>query len=78
MSLTKAHAKDIKEIAGAIYGLTMILEEDGIREGADGEQAVLGPFEQGTINTAIQHLANQVGMLAEAIEEREQRQGGEA
>jgi len=73
MSMTKARARDIKEIASAIYGLTMILEDDGCREGADGEKAVLGPFEQGTINTAIKHLVHQIEMKAEAIEEQEGR-----
>ena len=80
MSLSKVHAQEIKEIVGAIYGLTVILEDDGCRDANEGEQSVLGPFELGTINTAIKHLASRADMLAEAIEEEEERLvgGGES
>lgn len=59
---------ELEEIAGTIYGLTKILEDDGCRDGADGEQAVLGRFEQGVINTAIKQLALRVEGIAKAID----------
>lgn len=73
MSIAYTHAKEIKEIVGAIYGLTMILEADGVRDACDGETSVFGPYELGTINSAIKHLATQADFLAESIEEEEER-----
>ncbi|MGM0913279.1 MAG: hypothetical protein ACQEXC_05805 [Pseudomonadota bacterium] len=73
MSLSKAHALEIKEIVGAIYGLTVILEEDVCRDGSEGEESVLGRFETGCVNSAIKHLSTRAADLAEAIEEEEER-----
>jgi len=80
MSLSKAHAQEIKEIVGAIYGLACISGADACRDANEGEQSAFGPFELGTINTAIKHLSNSAAGLAEAIEEAEERLvgGGES
>lgn len=69
-AFVRTHAADIREIVGAIYALTMILEGDAFREDSDGEEAALGRFEQGGINTAIKQLTLRAECLAEAIEER--------
>ena len=80
MSFTKDHATQIKEIVGAIYGLSRIAEDDTCRDACAGTESVLGPFELGAINTAIMHLANRADALAEAIEQEEERhaRGGES
>lgn len=72
------HALDIKEIVGAIHGLTTILDGDTCRDANDGEKAVLGDFERGAINLAIKQLALRVEELAEFIEEDEERQAEQA
>lgn len=76
MNFTKDHATQIREIAGAIYGLSRMAEDDAIRDACEGSESVFGPFELGTINTAITHLANRVDSLAEAIEEESGLVGG--
>nr|WP_163500833.1 hypothetical protein [Halomonas socia] len=64
-------ADQLEEVNATIYGLTKILEDDGCRYGADGEQPVFTQFEQGIINTAIKQLTYRIDAIAEAVDRLE-------
>ncbi|APX94303.1 hypothetical protein BWR19_15930 [Halomonas sp. 1513] len=72
MTRPNTRAESIKDIVGAIYGMTGILEADLVRRANEGEKAVLGEYEQGAMLAAMSHLANQATLLAESIVEDEE------
>ena len=64
-------ADQLEEVNATIYGLTKILEDDGCRDGADGEQPVFTQFERGIINTAIKQLTYRIDAIGDALDRLE-------